>query len=86
MAAYLETWCASCGASQGPGDEGVSDCAEHRVPVTCAGCSSYDATKNGLCVSCRDEQARAMCRFDIEEGRGDYERDCAIDREMERAS
>lgn len=83
---FADTWCSSCGASQGPGDEGVSSCAEHRIPVTCRGCNDWDATINGLCVSCHDEQARAMRRFDIEEGCGDYERDCAIDRDLERAS
>lgn len=82
---FAETWCSSCGASQGPGDDGVSSCSEHRVSVTCAGCNDYDATVNGLCVCCHERSLRVMRQAEIEECRGDYERDCAIDREMERA-
>lgn len=31
---FAETWCSSCGASQGPGDEGVSHCDMHRAQAT----------------------------------------------------
>lgn len=58
---YAETWCSSCGASQGAGDEGVSSCGEHRVEA-CVGClDEFNPADliDGACVACDCIRARA---------------------------
>ena len=58
MSRFPMTYCSQCGAEQGPGDEGVSSCGDHRVTKAerdyCEQQDRWDAIRKGEEADPRD--------------------------------